>query len=143
LVLRMNGNHVAPRHGRVRMRPLADGGLSGSAEAASAATRAGLPARWSAASQKSRSGPAEVGSAAYGSSMISEKSTVWRPASGCRVLTATKRGSVARTSKSSSAVAEGRLGQVQVFGGAGEVQLAGDRREVPQVAQVSVHSQQL
>jgi len=40
-------------------------------------------------------------------------------------------------------LAERWLGQVQPLGGAGEAQLVGDRHEVPQVAQMHIHSQQL
>jgi hypothetical protein len=78
-----------------------------SAVATSVATRAGLPARWSVASQKSRTGAAEAGGVVIGSSTISANSTLCRKASGCWLLTATARRSVARTSKSSSLVSRG------------------------------------
>jgi hypothetical protein len=58
----------------------------------SAAMCGGRPTRWAVPSQKSRSDPAETGSAANGSSMISENATDGRPASGCRALTCHRAG---------------------------------------------------
>jgi hypothetical protein len=78
-----------------------------SAALTSAATRGSRPVRASMASQKSRCMPAEAGSAATGSLMISENSMVWRPASGWRALIATNRRSVASTAVSISAASMG------------------------------------
>src|SRR5262249_24090470 len=63
-----------------------------SAEVTSAATTTGWPARWSVASQNSRSGPAVRGSATNGSPAMSANVSSRRPARRCPALTCRQRG---------------------------------------------------